>query len=77
MAIEIDYYITMVSKIMSLVNTKREFLKLFRARVVWQGKEFVRRKSRPKFAKRNQRSKWKIPPQTPPFPFATSKFKNK
>jgi len=33
--------------------------------------------ARPNFAKRNQRSKWKIPPQTPPFPFATSEFKNK
>src|SRR3989344_6453715 len=32
--------------------------------------------ARPNFAKRNQRSKWKIPPQTPPFPFATPKFKN-
>src|SRR3989344_3523736 len=31
--------------------------------------------ARPNFAKRNQRSKWKIPPQTPPFPFATSEFK--
>ena len=36
-----------------------------------------RQKSRPNFAKRKQRSKWKIPPQTPPFPFAASKFKNK
>ena len=33
--------------------------------------------ARPNFAKRKKRSKWKIPPQTLPFPFATSKFKNK
>src|SRR3989344_2637411 len=35
------------------------------------------RKARPNSPKRKQRSKWKIPPQTPPFPFATSEFKNK
>ena len=31
--------------------------------------------ARPKFAKRNQRSKRRIPPQTPPPPLATSEFK--
>jgi hypothetical protein len=30
---------------------------------------------RPQFFKNKKRSKWKIPPQTPPFPFATSKFR--
>src|SRR3989344_1553586 len=32
---------------------------------------------RPEFPPNKKRSKWKIPPQTPPFPFATSEFKNK
>jgi len=32
---------------------------------------------RPEFRQNKKRSKWKIPPQTPPFPFATSEFKNK
>jgi hypothetical protein len=40
-------------------------------------KEKFQNPARPNFAKRKQRSKWKIPPQTPPFPFATSEFKNK
>jgi len=30
---------------------------------------------RPEFPQNKKRSKWKIPPQTPPFPFATSEFK--
>jgi len=29
----------------------------------------------PEFPQNKKRSKWKIPPQTPPFPFATSEFK--
>jgi len=49
----------------------REFFKLFRARWVGQGKNFAR----PKFTKRKQRSKGRIPPQTPPSPLATSEFK--
>jgi len=57
MAIEIDYYITMVSKIMRTINLKRTL-------------------PAPNSPKK-KRSKWKIPPQTPPFPFATSEFKNK
>jgi len=32
---------------------------------------------RPEFPQNKKRGKWKIPPQTPPFPFATSEFKNK
>src|SRR3989338_1287455 len=33
--------------------------------------------SPPEFIQNKKGSKWKIPPQTPPFPFATSEFKNK
>jgi len=33
--------------------------------------------SAPNFPKTKRGGKWKIPPQTPPFPFATSEFKNK
>src|SRR3989344_2797402 len=31
----------------------------------------------PEFPQNKKRGKWKIPPQTPPFPFATSEVKNK
>src|SRR3989338_7789011 len=30
---------------------------------------------RPEFPQNKKRSKWKIPPQTPPFPFAISSFR--
>jgi len=33
--------------------------------------------SPPEFRQNKKWSKWKIPPQTPPFPFATSKFRKK
>jgi hypothetical protein len=45
------------------------------ARTIVDDKIFV--EVRPEFPQNKKRSKWKIPPQTPPPPLATSEFKNK
>src|SRR3990167_7460509 len=59
---------------MKCCQSTKNCQKITKAKVSAQDQKNFR-KARPNSPKRKQRSKWKIPPQTPPFPFATSAFK--